>query len=622
MLRDLGADFLHAGRRLRRNPRTSIFAIAVLAAGIGLAAAVFSVAYAFLLAPLPFADANRLVFVALLNARQVGGFGVVDARDWQAGAAAFESIALSTYEEYIWTGQSLSAFEGSEVLRGLSVSDNYFTTLRGPMALGRGFAPGEGSPDVVVIGYGLWQRRFGGREDVLGRTVKLNGQDFRIVGVAGPDFRTYDVAPFSPMMYSYEVQAWTPFPMTGGQRGNHMGYAVGRLKAGVTLAAARTQVEALQARLASQYRENEGMTPQIIPLGETVARRVRPAVGLLLAAVLCLVLIAASNVAGLLLARAAGQGREMAIRIALGADRRRIFRMVFAEAGALALLSGLSGALVAWWALAGLNALVPASFRLGWAFDYRPLTLGAALIVSFASALLASLAPAIASVRAGFAGIAASASPARSRLLQGIVMAEIALAVALTISAGLCTKAFAGLLHTGLGYRTDNLLAMRVRVQEQRYFELANRVNYWDELVSRVRGLPGVEIVSAASGLPMGHTYSGGTFWVQDQPLPQNGQRPRANRRSAMPGYFAALGIPLLEGRDFTRGDDAGSEPSRLSTIFSRGSSGPTAAPSANTCEPPGPFASWAWPDAFATPARLTATSSKSIVPTARNCRN
>lgn len=552
-------DLRESARRIRRNVRVTALAVATLAIGVGAASAVFTIFHAVLLAPLPFHDAGRLVLLSMRDAQGRGGVGQADQQDWIRRTSAFESIARTAYDEYHWTGQSLPAFAGPEVIRGRAVSASYFAIMQGPMALGRGFLAEESSPAksrVAVLSYGLWQRRFSGNPGVLGQALTLDGRAHTIVGVAGPGFRTFD---------SYDIQIWTPIAESPNSvRGNRAYYAVGRLKPGATMEAAKRQLDELSIQLAKEYpRENGGWTTQIIPLAEQFRRGARPALHALIAAVLCLLLIAGANVASLLLARASVQGREMAIRSALGATPARLYSMAFSEMLLLAGMGAAAGALVSLWTLAGLATLVPDASQLAWAFrpglGFVTGTLGAAALVG----LLAGAGPAMESVRAASTELAASpgslqSTPRRSRLLHGVIIAEVALAALLSIAGGLLLKGFAGLVRTPLGYGTDKILAMRIRVAGERYRTLESRAAFWTDLLQRVRALPGVMRAEAVSTLPMGHAYQGNFFWVPGRPEPPSHDRPTANVRAVTPGYFATLGIPLLQGRTFDESDSPG----------------------------------------------------------------
>jgi predicted permease len=418
-----------------------------------------------------------------------------------------------------------------------------------PMAAGRGFLPGE--QHTVVISYGLWQRRFGGRADVIGQTMTLDRVPHTVVGVAGRGFVTYG---------HYEVLAWVPFPAETQWRSSRQYDCYARLADGVGMEQARRRMDALSHRLAEAYpASNKAYTAKVEPFLGDMREEARPAMLVLVGSVLCLLLIAAANVASLLLARAAGQAREMTIRLALGAGRLRIYRMVIAESVMLALIASTGGALLGAWLIAALRALIPASLAIGWAFALDARVFAAAFLLSTLAGLIAGLAPAFETFRMAAGGMRVAAS--RSRLLKGITTAEVALAVVLVIAAGLLGKSFVRLMNRPLGYRTDSLLGMRIRLGGERYKGIDRRAAYWSELAERAATIPGVAKAAFVSDLPMGWQYSGGPFEVFDRPPKPGEANPRAHQLVASPGYFATLGIPLLAGRGFSESDGPQAEP-------------------------------------------------------------
>lgn len=402
-----------------------------------------------------------------------------------------------------------------------------------------------------MISYALWQRRFAGRGDIIGQTVTLNGTPHVVVGVAGRDFVTYS---------HYEILVWVPISPATQWRSSRQYNCYARLAGGVSLEQANQRLGALSRRLAEAYpASNAKYTAKVEPFLVEMRQEARPAMLALVGAVLCLLLIAAANVASLLLARAIGQAREMAIRAALGAGRLRLYRMAIAESLLLALMASLGGAALGGWLITALRALVPESLALGWAFALDGRVFAAAFLLSALAGVTAGVAPALESFRLAAGGIRPSVS--RSRLLRGIATAEIALAVVLAIGAGLLGKSFAQLLDRPLGYRTDSLLGMRVRTVGDRYKSVDQRAAYWSELMERVASLPGIAQSASVSDLPMGWQYSGGGFEVADKPVAPGETGPRAHQIVASPGYFATLGIPLVAGRGFTGSDGPQAEP-------------------------------------------------------------
>jgi putative ABC transport system permease protein len=538
-------DVREALRRIRRNPRTSLLATGTLALGIGAATAVFTLFHSALVAPPPYRDPDRIV--SLIGHRGENHYVNVsppDFLDYVREPGLFECGALTNYAEFNWTGQSLPGFDGAEVLRGLWTSADYFRVFDQPLAAGRGFAAGE--ENVAVISHGLWQRRFAGRSEVVGQSITLNGEPHTVVGVAGPRFLSYE---------PYEVAVWVPQPLDASdQWRDSRGYTASlRLRAGVTVPQAQQRMDALTLRLAEAHpATNRGYSVRVEPLMDQFHREARPMLMALAGAVICLLLIAAANVASLLLARATTQSRELAIRAALGAGRLRLYRMVLAESIVLALAASGGGAVLGAWLLAAGKALLPPQMQYGWLFAIDVRVFLAAFLVSAAAGVIAGLAPAFESFRLAAGGLRPHFG--RNRLLRGIVTAEIALATVLSIGAGLLGKSFIGLVNRPLGYDTDQLLGMRVRLIGERYKGIDRKAAYWAELVERAGALPGIARAACVSDLPMGWQYMGSGIQVA-------GQKANAHYIEASPGYFGTVGIPLLAGRGFTDADHSLAEP-------------------------------------------------------------
>ena len=496
-------DCREALRRVLRNRRTSLLAAGTLALGIGAATAVLTMAHTVLLAPPPYRDGRRIVALrGDRDNRSIQGVSGADFLDYRKEQGLFESSALSGYDEFNWTGQSLPSFDGAEVLRGLSVTADYFRVLDQSLAAGRGLAPDEDQPGhnlVVVISYALWQRRFARRADLVGQSITLNNKVYTVVGVTGAGFLPYE---------AYEVLVWVPFvPAPTAWRDSRQWDCIARLAPGVSMEQAQRRLAAINARLAEEYpATNKGYRCAAVPLLESIRENARPVFWPLIGAVACLLLIAAANAASLLLARATSQAREMAIRAALGAGRLRLCRMMLAEAFLLAFAASAAGALLGLWLLAGANALMPSHMQFGWVFATDARVFAAAFLISALTGAIAGLAPAFESFR----------------------------------------------LATG---------GMRIRLIGDRYRGFDKKAAYWAQLVERAGALPGVAKAASVSDLPMGWQYSGGGFDIAGYVVGPGENRPRAHQVVASPGYFATVGIPLLSGRGFTETDGSRSEP-------------------------------------------------------------
>ncbi len=546
-------DLREALRRIRRNPRTSLLATGTLALGIGASTAAFTMVHTVLLSPPPYRRPEQIVSLhAARPDREYIGISSADFADYRSEPGLFEAASLTAYAEFKWTGQSLPGFDGAEVLRGLIVTAGYFRVLDQPMAAGRGFAPDEDQPgrdQVVVINYGLWQRRFGGRRDIIGQNLTLNDKVRTIVGVTGPGFLSYE---------GYEVTAWVPVQANLAWRDSFGFDGVARLSA--TMGQAQRRMDAINLHLAEAYPDSHrGYRVTLQPLLADIRKETRPALLALAGAATCLLLIAAANVAGLLLARATTQAREMAIRAALGAGRLRLYRMMIAESMVLSFAASFAGALVGGWLVKGAKALMPSSSQAGWMFVLDSGVFLAAFFISTLAGVMAGLAPAFESFRLATGGLRPSFG--RNRIQRGIVIAEIALVCLLLVGTGLLGKSFAGFLHRPLGYHTDHLLGMRVWLTGERYKTTGQRADYWSQLMERAAAIPGVARAASVSDLPMGDQYSGGPCAVRERSGRDASGRLHCHYIIASPGYFATVGIPVLKGRGFGEADGPKSDP-------------------------------------------------------------
>jgi putative ABC transport system permease protein len=422
-----------------------------------------------------------------------------------------------------------------------------------------------GAHPVAVVSYGCWQRRFGGDPNLVGKTIKLNGHDFTIVGVAPEGFRG-TVWVFEPDFYAPMMMAKQIAP--GGSnwfenRGNSGLLAFGRLKQGVTATQARESLNLLMAQFAREYQGFEGMTFSVTPPGLAVPMIRYGALGfagVLMATVALVLLIACVNLANLSLARAAQRRKEIAIRLSLGAGRLRIVRQLLTESVALSLAGGVVGWLIALWMIDLVAAFKPPiDFNL--LIDLRPdwRVMAFTLIVSFITGALFGLAPALQASKvdlipalkeeAGFGGYR------RSRFRNGLVVAQVALSLPLLIAAGLIVRSLQQVQMIGPGFEVENRITMSVSLGLQGYDEARGR-DFYRQLIARVESLPGSRAASYISALPLNLDFSGGSIYVEGQPLKRASDAPIVSYESVWPRYFETMGIPLLEGRDFTMRDD------------------------------------------------------------------
>jgi putative ABC transport system permease protein len=544
LLSDFWQDLRYGARMLVKNPGFTVVAVMTLALGIGANTAIFSIVNAVLLRPFAYREPERLVI--LLERVSGGGKGFSPSypnfADWRVQNAVFDSIsAVRENESFNFTGAG-----EPERLQGRLVSAEFLATLGVKPALGRDFLVEEdrsGATPAVILSYGFWQRRFGGDPNVIGKELTLNNQNFTVVGITPANFR-----------YGADADVTVPIGLQAkrfGTRGADPGTGVvARLKANVSVQQAETELNVIAARLEQQYPDsNKGLRVRVIPLHESVVGDVRQPLLILLGAVGLVLLIACANVANLLLVRAAGRGREMAVRVALGASRATLVRQLLTESLLLAALGAVFGILLAFWGTSFIAAQLPDGIpRLQEAqVDVRALIF--ALAVSLLTGLLFGLAPALQSSRPnlteGLKEGERGSSGRRQRLRSALVVGEVALTLMLLVGAGLLIQSFWRVLQVDPGFKAQNLLTMRVAV------------NNPDQLQQNVRNLPGVKSVAVADGLPFGSANYPG-FMIEGRPIPDN--KGSGLRYNVSPSYFQTMGIELIKGRLFTAEDTRDSQ--------------------------------------------------------------
>jgi putative ABC transport system permease protein len=553
-------DVRYGVRTLVKNAGFSAIAVIALALGIGANTAIFSVVNAVVLRPLPFEGPDRLVMVwekrmALGRVRNVAS--APDFVDWRAQNTVFEDMAA-----YFNSGFNLTGGEEPERLQGVFVSASFFSVLRAQPKLGRPFLPDEDSPTsapVAIISNGLWQRRFAGDPNIIGKTVAINDQSRTVVAVMPADFA----------FPSSEVEIWVPLVFTPNDlnsRGSHSLSVIARLKPGVTVGQAQAEMDAIAAKLEEQYQVNTGHGVNVFSLHEEVVGNVKKALIVLLVAVGFVLLIACANVANLLLARATVRQKEMAIRTALGAARGRIVRQLLTESLMLALVGGTLGVLLALWGLDLLLSVSAGSIprvkevRLdGWVLGFTFLvSLATGLIFGAAPAWQASKPDLNESLKEG--GRGTSAGIHRNRVRSLFVVVEVAICLVLLIGAGLMIKSFTRLLDVNPGFNAENLLTMNVSLAGSKYRETSQRMAFCQQAVQRLASAPGGQGAGITLGLPMSGSSSR-YFQIEGRPPQPPGQGYNANVNLATGDYFRTMGIPLIRGREFNEGDVMGSLP-------------------------------------------------------------
>jgi len=535
----LRQDLRYALRSLSRSPAFTAIAVATLALGIGANTAVFSIVRGVLLRPLPYRNAERLL---------VGSVSIPDSEDFRRGASALEDAALFASNLYnVGVGQE------TEQLRGALVTREFFRIVGSTALAGRALADGDAGEPVVVLSRGLAARSFGSPAASVGRTISLSGRAFTVVGVLPAEFE----------LPGREFELWVPFehemartPAMAANRGLRIFRMIALIRPGVSMAAAREQIAAVSKRLQRDYPDtNRGVTADMAPLADRVLSSSRPALGALFAAVGLVLLIASSNVAGLLLARGAARERELAIRAALGAGRGRLIRQLLTESLLLSLAGAGAGALLAAWAVSALPLVAPAGLpRLAEIRVDRGVLLFT-LAASAVCGLLFGLAPALQGSRASLArgaSATARASGGRSRLRASLVVAEVALAVVVLVGAGLLVRSLQRLLRVEKGFEPQSLTAFTMNVYELEGD--AARAGATAEVVRRIRALPGVSAAGAGSALPPETAQRATRFEIEGRPASE-GDSDSAYFVGATPGYFETLGTRVLEGRAFAEAD-------------------------------------------------------------------
>ena len=562
----MAQDFRYALRQLRKSPGFTLVAVLTLALGIGANTTIFSVMNATILKPLSFLDPDRLMLVWQTFGKAPDDYNIVSAPnywDFQRQNHVFEGMALF---DSAGRGYNLSASGASrepEQVSGLRVSASFFSVLGIQPFLGRTFLPEEevgGKDHEVVLSYGLWQRRYGADRALVGKTIKVDGQDFTVVGVMPREFHWE--------FWSGHRQLWVPVGYTEGDkvRGSNSFIAFARLKPGVTVAQARAEMAGLGTRLSQQYPSDDAdMSATVVPLSKFGTEGLRTTVVALLAAVGFVLLIACVNIANLLLARGAARQKEFALRQALGAAGSRIARQLLTESLLLALLGGTCGLVLAVWSTTLLPTIVPADvFNIPLRqIDTIPVdrwVLAFTLVVSCLTGILFGMIPALSALRGSVSeplkeGGRGSTAGRSNRLRHALVASEVALALVVLSGAGLMIESMSRLLGVDPGFNPQNVLVMGMSLpQEDLYNGPPGHPLFCRDLDERVSAIPGIIAVGAVGHLPL-RGDAGRSFAVEGKPDPGRGHRPGAHYSVACPNYFKALGVPVLAGREFTHQD-------------------------------------------------------------------
>ena len=576
-LEDIWQDLRHAARMLLKNPGFTLIAVLTLALGIGANTIIFSVVNAVLLRPLPYRDPDRVMAIRETKLPETSDSQVSPGNflDWRKQNSIFSSLEAITVKDF-----NLVDVDDPERVRGMLATHGFLSMLGMRPQIGRDFLPEEDRPGhnkVVILGYGVWERRFGGDPNVLGRAITLDDQIYTVIGVMPPNaglrFRDTDV--------------WTPLAITAEQAQRHGSrylMACGRLKPGVTLEEARLEMSHIADGLAKQYPDsNTGWNVRVVSLLDYAADWAKPRLLLLLGSVAFVLLIACANVANLLMARAAARRKELAIRAALGAGRWRIVRQLLTESMLLSLAGGIAGVVVANW---GVKLLLTTSVMNGFKLRVIDISLdGRMLVFNLAVVLLTGcvvgMVPALQASKPNLnetlnEGGRGSTGGRRQQLARDALVAlEVAMSLVLLVGAGLMVRSFIGLRQVDPGFNPRNVRTVSVSLPTEKYLEKERQASFYAQLIEKVASLPGVRAAGAACAVPFSYGHWGSFeegsriknqgFKIEGRAPYQAGYEPRSDYSSVSPDYFKAIGIPLLRGRYFTGRDTKGA--SRVAII-------------------------------------------------------
>ena len=557
-------DLRYASRSLRKMPGFTLVALLVLGLGIGANTAIFSVVNSVLLRPLPFPGSDRLAIIwetDLKDGVQREGVSGPNFLDWQEQSQSFEEMSLLEVGTGTVTGEGAEP----EQVVGLRVTTNFLTMMGGRTILGRGFTTAEGAGQarypVAVLTNGYWKRRFASDPHVIGKTFIVNSEPYSVVGVLSPDF-------WQPLPADLFVP-WPNAELRAKARLAHNFGVIARLRTGVSVPQAQSELSAIARHIDSQTALLAGWDVTVVPMKQALFENIKPALLLLLGAVGLLLLLACVNVASLLLARVTGRRKEMAIRAALGARRGRLVGQILSESLLLSLLGGAFGVYLASWGVDLLNAVLPKTLPMpeGGAEVLRPAIVvdGQALLFAFlisaAAALVFGLIPALFVGRADvhdalkIGGRTSSASPGRMGVWNFLVVGEIALASMLLVGAGLAMRSFVNLQHVNPGIRPDHVLTFRMRLPVDNLYKTSReQAQFYRRVIDKVETLPGIQSAGLTDILPLGEQNDRDYFTIENRPLPE-GQSLVADFRRVSPRYFDTMGIALRSGRELSAHD-------------------------------------------------------------------
>ena len=560
-LEDLARDLRYSVRSLRRAPAFSVMAVLCVGLGIGITTTIFGVVNGVLLRPLPFPNAEQLVSIYAANTkRDEHGVNISrpDFDAWQRESRSFAQLGMWT-----WSTLTLSGDGEAERVETADVTTNLFPLLGVAPAIGRGFVAGEdggGREHVLLLSWGLWQRRFGGDRGVLGRSVHVDGVPYTVVGVMPERFAFPETG-----------QAWRPLvrdPDNDAHGNRFYAAALGRLRPGVTFEAARTEMARISRDLARAHPADNGdWVAELVPLRQDLVGNLQRPLLVLLGAVGCVLLIACANVANLSLVRGAARSREMAVRATIGAGRGRVVRQLLTESLTIAIFGALLGGALAAVGVRFAGRAFPNDVPFYVTLGVDRTVLAFVALLAFVTAALFGLLPAWRAGDLQLAGALRDATAGagegrkRVRLRAGLVVVEVALSLVLMTCAGLLVKSYLALAGTDLGFAPHGVLTFRVTLPRTRYPHHEQRLAFYDQLLARLGGLPGVDSIGAAQGTPFSGWDVQAGISVEGRPAPPPGQEVVSLYQNVAPGYFRTMGVPLLRGRGLTPADNDSDAP-------------------------------------------------------------
>jgi putative ABC transport system permease protein len=565
-------DLRYALRQLVKSPGFTALAVLTLALAIGANTAVLSLVNALLVRPLPYREPQQLVLLLQhFKSQNLERIPVSPPEfvDYEKRAHSFEKIGAFGYTNFNLAGE-----DKPERIPGATVTAGVLPLLGVSPIKGRFFEPEEctlGRDDVVIISARLWQRRFNSDPQIIGTKLLLNGKNFTVVGVmpAGFDFplRLFNLG--SGGQFGGRAEIWKPLAFTDDQmraRYSRSFTIVGRLARGMSVAQAQAEIDTISAQMRREhpdnYMQNGGFGGEVLPLHELAVGGLRPALLILLGAVFLVLLIACANLTTMLLARAAAREREIAIRVALGAGRMQLVKQVFTESVLLALIGGVAGVVLALWGVELLKTIGAQTVPRLQEVNIDLLVLGVTLAICVGTGITFGLAPGLASSRPELtealkeSGRSSTQGTRRNRLRNGLVVAEVALALVLLSGAGLLIKSFARLQSVNPGFNPRNALTFEISLPKMQYPDDASIVRFNNEAQRRIAALPGVWAAGFSTILPLAGTNSDFSFAIEGRPSDKNSPSPDEEMRQVSPDYFRALQTPLIKGRFFTNADN------------------------------------------------------------------